>query len=95
MAEYTYCICPNGNGVDTHRMWEALYLNVVPILLENEFSKNIRTMGYPCILVESWETWNPDLLEKNRDYSSEFASAQSLLSMNRIYDLLLQDVRFL
>lgn len=89
LAEYMYCICPNGNGVDTHRLWEALYLKVVPIMLKNDFSKNIQSLGYPCVLVDSWETWDPNSLAMD----NEFCLAQSLLSMNHIYHLLLQDLR--
>jgi hypothetical protein len=29
---YKYVICPRGNGIDTHRVWEALYLGVVPVV---------------------------------------------------------------
>jgi hypothetical protein len=26
-------LCPIGNGIDTHRLWEVLYSNRVPIIL--------------------------------------------------------------
>ena len=26
-----YVISPRGNGIDTHRVWEALYLGVIPV----------------------------------------------------------------
>lgn len=35
----TFCVCPNGNGIDTHRLWEALYIGCIPIV---EDSVNIQ-----------------------------------------------------
>ena len=29
---HRFCLCPRGNGVDTHRMWEALYCGCIPIV---------------------------------------------------------------
>ena len=80
MAEYKYCICPDGNGADTHRIWEALYLGVVPILTESTFSNNLRRLGFPCILVESWEKLDCENIDMNVD----FCKVRSLLSMYQI-----------
>lgn len=27
-----FCICPEGNGIDTHRFWEALYMGCIPVV---------------------------------------------------------------
>lgn len=27
-----FCVCPRGNGIDTHRFWEALYCGAIPIV---------------------------------------------------------------
>lgn len=40
----TFCICPEGNGIDTHRIWEALYLGCVPVVEDSiniSFYKNL------------------------------------------------------
>ena len=31
MAEYRWVVCPRGNGIDVHRVWEALLLRCIPI----------------------------------------------------------------
>lgn len=49
-----FCICPEGNGVDTHRLWETLYMGSVPVLLKNSFTERI-SKDYPCILLDKWE----------------------------------------
>ena len=30
-----FVLCPTGNGIDTHRAWETLYLGSIPILYDN------------------------------------------------------------
>lgn len=56
LAKYRRCICPEGNGVDTHRLWEAMYLKCYPIVLETPF---IKTLAHymeelPISIVKSW-----------------------------------------
>jgi len=71
MMEYRYCICPEGNGLDTHRLWECFYLRIVPVMLYTPFSVNIRNKtGFPMILLNSWSdfTWS----EKERTIYEEF-----------------------
>jgi hypothetical protein len=34
---HSYVLCPEGNGKDTHRIWEALYLGCVPVIKEDLF----------------------------------------------------------
>jgi len=31
MAEYRWVVCPRGNGIDVHRVWEALLLRCIPV----------------------------------------------------------------
>jgi hypothetical protein len=59
LSKYKFCICPIGNGFDTHRLWECYYLRVVPIMLKNTFTINIKnTTGLPMILLDSWEDYD-------------------------------------
>ena len=32
LKRYMYVTCPEGNGIDTHRFWEALYLETIPVI---------------------------------------------------------------
>ena len=34
ILDYEMIVCPAGNGVDTHRLWEVLYSNRVPITIK-------------------------------------------------------------
>lgn len=53
LAKYRFCLAIRGNGVDTHRFWEALYLGVVPVVIEDGseelslFYDRLEQMGVP------------------------------------------------
>jgi len=56
LSEYKYCICPQGNGEDTHRIWECLYVKTIPIMLKTKFSMFIvEYYKLPVILLDSWD----------------------------------------
>jgi hypothetical protein len=68
LSQYQFCICPEGNGLDTHRLWEALYVKTVPIVLKSVFSEIIKnTTGLPIVILDSWDDFN---LDKLPDYNS-------------------------
>ena len=52
LSKHKYAICPRGNGIDTHRIWECLYLNVIPIVLKED---NIKIDNLPIIFIDKWE----------------------------------------
>ena len=70
LARHRYAICPPGNGVDCHRMWECLYLGVIPIVLRSVFTERIQAR-FPCILLDTWSELH------EADLSSAAASAIS------------------
>jgi len=36
LSSHYFCLCIRGNGIDTHRFWESLYMGVIPVLINNE-----------------------------------------------------------
>ena len=59
LSEYEFCICPAGNGFDTHRFWEALYLQCIPIVITNPLIEVIRqTTNIPMVILPSWSDYN-------------------------------------
>jgi len=48
-------VCPRGNGLDTHRLYETLYMGAIPILLRKSYQFRIcRTFGFPVVGLEDW-----------------------------------------
>lgn len=72
-------LCPIGNGVDTHRLWETLYCNRVPITIKiGNFKIYDLYKKLPIIILDSLEeildkqhiiTLYKKTINKNYDYS--------------------------
>jgi len=60
-----YCISPQGNGPDCHRIWECLYLDVIPVCKRSKFIENIEK-DFPIYIVDEWE----DLLINDELYNN-------------------------
>lgn len=54
LARFAFVAAPPGNGWDTHRMWEAMYLGCIPIVLDSEFAQEFVRQGLPIWIVESY-----------------------------------------
>jgi hypothetical protein len=39
LSSHRFCLCVRGNGLDTHRFWESLYLGVIPVIINNKTTK--------------------------------------------------------
>jgi hypothetical protein len=53
LLSYKFAICPEGNGIDTHRFWECLYLKVIPICLKNYVTQYYSKL-FPIVLLDDW-----------------------------------------
>lgn len=62
LASHKYAICPRGNGLDTHRIWECLYLNVIPIIIEPD---DLKISNLPMIVFKDWSEFDPNQLKAN------------------------------
>lgn len=50
-----YVVCPEGEGHDTHRLYESIYFGAVPILLRgNPLTPMYERMNLPIKWVDSW-----------------------------------------
>ena len=52
LAKHKFCICPRGNGIDTHRFWEAQYLDCIPIILCRDWTASYS--GLPILILDNW-----------------------------------------
>lgn len=68
-SSYKYCITPQGSGYDTHRLWECLYLNTIPIIDVKKLFKTFRSgiwEGTPIIYIDDWKNFSKDLIIKKK-----------------------------
>ena len=61
LSSHHFAVCPPGNGLDCHRIWECLYLGVIPLV-----SARFRLRGFdrlPILYVEDWGQIDGDFLK--------------------------------
>jgi hypothetical protein len=69
LVTYKFLLSPPGNGVDTHRTWEAMYLGVVPIVKDSVAMRSFRKRGLPMWIIESWDDL---LLVREKDLERKY-----------------------
>lgn len=47
-----YVLCPEGTGIDTHRVWEAIVCGATPVVLRNSLEHLYA--GHPVKIVDKW-----------------------------------------
>lgn len=64
LRNHTFSLCPRGNGLDTHRLWESLYMGAIPVVRRHfglsEFS------DLPICWIDDWSQVTPEFLEEER-----------------------------
>ena len=63
LSRSKFNLCPEGNGLDTHRIWESLIFNCIPIVVNSSFSENFIQLGIPLLVLDDWSELL--LLKKN------------------------------
>jgi len=52
---HKFVVCPEGNGIDTHRIWETLYMGSIPIV-EDNISAELLYSYFPCLIIHNgWQ----------------------------------------
>ena len=67
LAESYFCISPNGNGIDGHRTWEALYLRTIPVVTGSLVTEHHSDL--PLVVLDDWSEFrslefSPELYER-------------------------------
>lgn len=62
LSKSQFCLCPLGSGVDTHRMWECLYLNAIPVIVDCVNNNHYRDLPVIRIQNNEWHKVNMEFL---------------------------------
>ena len=76
LKRHRFVLAPPGNGVDTHRLWEALALGAYPIALRSSVLEPFEAL--PILFVDHYDEVSLDFLKKNL---SELKTKQQNLFM--------------
>lgn len=62
LASSKFVISPRGNGLDTHRIWESLYVGSFPIVKTS--SLNTLYEGLPIVIINDWTEVTEEFLHR-------------------------------
>lgn len=62
MANTKFILSPEGNGLDTHRTWEALLVGAIPIVTTSNLDPLFK--GLPVVIINSWEEISESFLQQ-------------------------------
>ena len=69
-----FIFCCEGNGFENHRIWEILYQNSFPVMLQSKWSEKLKVLKLPILFVAKLEQLNQEMLlnflEKNKHFDS-------------------------
>jgi len=65
-----YVLCPEGTGIDTHRIYEAILCGATPVVLRNSLESLY--LKFPICIVDSWT--DPFYVPQCQDYSFDSSS---------------------
>ena len=73
LSKHKFVASPEGNGIDCHRTWEAIYLGVIPIVKRTVLSEYFYDLGLPILLISNWN----EVDDFDAEYLSRFYAEHS------------------
>ena len=61
IMRHRFVLCPPGNGVDTHRMWEALLAEAIPVVLRSQAITPFESL--PILFVDDYREVTQEFLQ--------------------------------
>lgn len=69
LDNHKFILCPRGNGIDTHRLWESLYHGIIPIVEDHIHYSCLK--GLPVLVVKSFKEISENFLIEQLDEISK------------------------
>jgi hypothetical protein len=90
--KYKFVLVCEGNGYDTHRLWETLYQGSFPVVFRTPFSNNLENLGLPVLVISDLKELSFSLLAKHQSKHRSFNPKNTdLLLMDHWKKRLIQD----
>jgi hypothetical protein len=64
IQHHKFVLCPSGNGIESARNWETLYMRRVPIFKDHPYLREM-FKDFPALFVNDWEDVTEQLLLDN------------------------------
>lgn len=56
LSRACFSIAPRGRGIDTHRVWEALYMRTTPVVTRSLISRD--HADFPMVVLDDWDDFD-------------------------------------
>jgi len=89
LASHRFCLCVRGNGIDTHRFWESLYFGVIPVIINNKYTKCNTFVEYLKKQKIPFYEITEDQIDFEKKYKKEFFDDvlyNNILKFNEFYN---------
>jgi hypothetical protein len=80
LAASDFSISPRGFGLDTHRLWESLYLHTIPIVRSSSLDSLYE--GLEVLIIDKWEVVNEEFLKQKKIEFSQKTFRRDKLEMD-------------
>lgn len=74
ISDHKYVLCPPGNGYETHRLWETLYMNRIPIVEDKTYTMYLFQHKFPVLFTPSFYALTKYKLNELHSESSSLIS---------------------
>lgn len=64
IKDHKFVLCPSGNGIESARNWETLYMKRVPIFKDHPYLREM-FKDFPALFVKDWDEVTEQLLTDN------------------------------
>lgn len=62
LKQSKFAICPQGNGIDTHRVYECILFGVIPIVMSSPLDSIYSKL--PVLIIQNWNEVTEEYLDK-------------------------------
>jgi hypothetical protein len=70
--KYRFILCCEGNGYDSHRVWETLYRGSFPVLLNSNWAQSLKYLNLPILIIDSFKAVNKKKLVQFANQYSDY-----------------------
>jgi hypothetical protein len=85
IKKYKFVLCPWGNGYDTYRFWESLYLGAIPVTKTHNAYKSFKNL--PAIFIKNYKTLTIQGINNKIDLRKEKLNINywiKLINLNKV-----------
>jgi len=99
LSTYKFAISPEGYGIDCYRIWECVFLKVIPVCVRSPQTEYYSRL-FPIFVLDKWEDFDPHSLP---DYDTFIRSATPppgmgcggvITKMSELRELITRDMSF-